>query len=396
MTRGADSGATCYDGFSSETARVDALRGGEGRQVSGPDSGEGPVGVVLFQLGGPDSLQAVEPFLYNLFSDPDIIDFPMARIARPALARLIAARRADKVGQHYARIGGKSPLRELTERQAAALERELRKHLDARVVIAMRYWHPLTEAAVRRVIEIDSRQLVLLPLYPQYSRTTTGSSLNEWERQFALAGRNHTKIYIIREFYSHPSYLDALVERINEGLERFSSGVRSAETCSGDVPIAAPPVVDQAKTDDVHLIFSAHGVPCDVIEAGDPYQQQIEETMRLAMERGGFLNPHCLCYQSRVGPGQWLAPTLEETIRRLAFDAARNGQRARLLVVPVSFVSDHVETLAEIDLEARALASSLGVRQFELMPALNDSPRFIQALAELVLAGVAISSPQQV
>ena len=240
------------------------------------------MGVVLFQLGGPDSLQAVEPFLYNLFSDPDIIDFPMARIARPVLARLIAARRADKVGQHYARIGGKSPLRELTERQAAALERELRKHLDARVVIAMRYWHPLTEAAVRRVIEIDSRQLVLLPLYPQYSRTTTGSSLNEWERQFALAGRNHTKIYIIREFYSHPSYLDALVERINEGLERFSSGVRSAETCSGDVPIAAPPVVDQAKTDDVHLIFSAHGVPCDVIEAGDPYQQQIEETMRLA------------------------------------------------------------------------------------------------------------------
>ena len=364
--------------------------------MSGPDSGEGPVGVVLFQLGGPDSLQAVEPFLYNLFSDPDIIDFPMARIARPVLARLIAARRADKVGQHYARIGGKSPLRELTERQAAALERELRKHLDARVVIAMRYWHPLTEAAVRRVIEIDSRQLVLLPLYPQYSRTTTGSSLNEWERQFALAGRNHTKIYIIREFYSHPSYLDALVERINEGLERFSSGVRSAETCSGDVPIAAPPVVDQAKTDDVHLIFSAHGVPCDVIEAGDPYQQQIEETMRLAMERGGFLNPHCLCYQSRVGPGRWLAPTLEETIRRLASDAAPNGRRARLLVVPVSFVSDHVETLAEIDLEARALASSLGVRQFELMPALNDSPRFIQALAELVLAGVAISSPQQV
>ena len=345
------------------------------------------MGVVLFQLGGPDSLQAVEPFLYNLFSDPDIIDFPMARIARPALARLIAARRADKVGQHYARIGGKSPLRELTEQQAAALERELRKHLDARVVVAMRYWHPLTEDAVRRVIEINSRRLVLLPLYPQYSRTTTGSSLNEWERQFARAGRNHTKIHVIREFYRHPSYLDALVERINEGFERFSSGVRSAEC--GVRP-------NDAGTDDVHLIFSAHGVPCDVIEAGDPYQQQIEETMRLAMERGGFLNPHCLCYQSRVGPGRWLAPTLEETIRRLASDAAPNGRRARLLVVPVSFVSDHVETLAEIDLEARALGSSLGIGQFELMPALNDSPRFIQALAELVLARVANSGPQHV
>jgi len=156
------------------------------------------------------------------------------------------------------------------------------------------------------------------------------------------------------------------------------------------------------------LIFSAHGVPCDVIEAGDPYQQQIEETMRLAMERGGFLNPHCLCYQSRVGPGRWLAPTLEETIRRLAarVDSRLRGNNIqecqlnppgpRLLVIPISFVSDHVETLAEIDLEARSLASSLGVRQFELMPALNDSPRFIQALAELVLARVAISSPQHV
>ncbi len=365
----------------------------------GTDNGEGPVGVVLFQLGGPDSLQAVEPFLTNLFSDPDIIDFPLARIARPALARLIASRRADKVGQHYARIGGKSPLRELTERQAAALERELRKHLDARVVVAMRYWHPLTEDAVRRVIEINSRRLVLLPLYPQYSRTTTGSSLNEWERQFARAGRNHTKIHVIREFYRHPSYLDALVERINEGLERFRSGVRSAEC--GVRP-------NDVGTDDVHLIFSAHGVPCDVVEAGDPYQKQIEETMRLAIERGGFLNPHCLCYQSRVGPGRWLAPTLEETIRRLAarVDSRLRGNNIqecqlnppgpRLLVIPISFVSDHVETLAEIDLEARSLASSLGVRQFELMPALNDSPRFIQALAELVLARVAISSPQHV
>src|SRR5947199_2265955 len=158
------------------------------------------VGVVLFQLGGPDSLESVEPFLEHLFSDPDIIDFPFARLARPAMARLIASRRAAKVREHYARIGGKSPLRELTERQAAALERELRKVLDARVLVAMRYWHPLTEVAVRQIVEMKSRYLVLLPLYPQYSRTTTGSSMNEWKRQYARAGQNHIETHIVHSF----------------------------------------------------------------------------------------------------------------------------------------------------------------------------------------------------
>jgi protoporphyrin/coproporphyrin ferrochelatase len=346
---------------------------------------KGPVVVVLFQLGGPDSLEAVEPFLYNLFSDPDIIDFPFARLARPVMARLISSRRARKVREHYARIGGKSPLRELTERQAAALERELRERLDAgpdgvgaRVVVAMRYWHPLTEEAVRQVAELNSRRLVLLPLYPQYSRTTTGSSLNEWQRQFSRSGRNHTDVHVIRAFYDDPAYLDAVVEKVNAGLERFEAGeIRDSQT-----EIRLP--------EDVHLVFSAHGVPCDIIEAGDPYQRQIEETVRLVMARGGWANPVHLCYQSRVGPGRWLGPTLEETIRRLASEAVPPANQASLLVVPISFVSDHVETLAEIDLEARALADSLGIGQFELMPALNDSPKFIQALRDLVLAKIGV------
>src|SRR5690349_2231875 len=139
----------------------------------------GPVAVVLFQLGGPDSLAAVEPFLYNLFLDPDIIDFPFARLARPTLARLISSRRARKVQDHYASIGGKSPIRELTELQASSLEAELRRTIDARVFVAMRYWHPLTEEAVAQVTSGNFRRLILLPLYPQYSKTTTGSSLNE-------------------------------------------------------------------------------------------------------------------------------------------------------------------------------------------------------------------------
>jgi ferrochelatase len=339
------------------------------------------IAVVLFQLGGPDSLDAVEPFLSNIFSDPDIIDFPFARLARPSLARLISSRRARHVQQHYASLGGKSPIRELTARQAVALESELRKTAEVRVFVAMRYWHPLTEEVVERIIDGNFRDLVLLPLYPQYSKTTTGSSLNEWHRQYPARAR---------EFCAYPGYLDAVVERINEGLERFTDRGRDGPSLAeGPRAVASlrPPVPDDgdiAAADDVHLVFSAHGVPVRVIEAGDPYQKQIEETVRLVMERGRWSNPHVLCWQSRVNPGKWLEPSLGETLRALS---ARRAER--VLVIPISFVTDHVETLAEIDIEARALAYQAGIRQFELMPALNDSATFIRALADLVLAQLA-------
>jgi protoporphyrin/coproporphyrin ferrochelatase len=323
------------------------------------------VAVVLFQLGGPDSPAAIEPFLFNLFSDPDIIDFPFARLARPVMARLISSRRAKKVGEHYARIGGKSPLRELTDLQARALEAELRKTVDARVFVAMRYWHPLTEEAVAEVVARDFQELVLVPLYPQYSRTTTGSSLNEWERQYkSAAGERALAPKIVREFYGHAGYLDAVVEKIHEGLAKF--------------PDAAS----------IHLVFSAHGVPLSVIEAGDPYQAQIEATVERVMERGGCPNPHRLCYQSRVGPGRWLRPMLDETLRNLAACGVPG-----VLVIPIAFVSDHVETLNEIDIEAREQAHELGIREFGVMPALNDSPKFIQALADLVLAELRVRQP---
>ncbi len=333
---------------------------------------EGRVGVVLFQLGGPDSTSAIEPFLFNLFSDPDIIDFPFARLARPMMARLISSHRAKKVQEHYASIGGKSPIRELTDLQARALEAELRKSLDARVFVAMRYWHPLTEETVQQVLSHEFRELVLLPLYPQYSRTTTGSSLNEWERKYkAVAGKRAIPARVVREFYAHPPYLDSIVEKINEGLARFDT--------ASPPPKGAP----KAQGSDVQLVFSAHGVPLSVIEAGDRYQVQIEETVKLVMARGGWPNPHCLCYQSRVGPGRWLQPMLHETLQEIAAGGAR-----RVLVIPIAFVSDHVETLSEINIEARELALNLGITQFEVMPALNDSPKFIQALADLVLAEV--------
>ncbi len=390
----------------------------------------GKLGVVVFQLGGPDSLAAVEPFLYNLFSDPDIIDFPFARLARPTLARLISSRRARHVEEHYAAIGGKSPIRELTERQAGALERELRecRGLDARVVTAMRYWHPLTEAAIEQVARGDFRELILLPLYPQYSKTTTGSSLNEWRRLYGTNGNGPVPTRTIHHFYDHPAYLDSVVEKINEGLARFTDDAPSANAELIQSPLSA------SSADDVWLVFSAHGVPMRVIEAGDPYQAHIESTVRLVMERGGWRNPHVLCYQSRVSPGKWLEPSLGETLRALAanglgpegarkdsqsggpahasgaggsalgplIDAGASGptpddagRRAkRVLVIPISFVTDHVETLAEIDIEARKLAYTIGIEHFELMPALNDSPAFIRALADLVLAHVSIRASE--
>ena len=328
------------------------------------------VGVVLFQLGGPDSLDAVEPFLYNLFCDPDIIDFPWARLAREPLARLISSRRATRVRKHYQEIGGKSPMGEVTARQARALEAELHQAFAARVVVAMRYWHPLTDTAIRELAAFAPQEIVLLPLYPQYSSTTTGSSLNEWQRRFPP--RQAATVHVVREFYDHPLYLEALVERIQQGLERF----RRSNGHAARVP------------SDVHLLFSAHSVPTRIIERGDPYQAQIEATVRAVMERGRWANPHTLCYQSRSGPGRWLQPFVHESLQAMA---ARGAER--VLVAPIAFVSDHVETLHEINIEARQQAETLGIQRFETMQGLNDSPRFIAALADLVLRKVSARAP---
>lgn len=353
--------------------------------VAGNKRNYGSIAVVLLQLGGPDSLAAVEPFLYNLFSDPEIIDFPFARLARPTLARVISSRRAKHVQQHYASIGGKSPIRERTEQQARALEGELRKTMDASVFVAMRYWHPFTQEAIEKISAHDFRELVLLPLYPQFSKTTTGSSLNEWRRKYAATGKNGLSTKVVKEFHQHPTYIDALVEKINQGLEKFSGAISS--DLLRTEPAGSPRASEEAA--EVQLVFSAHGVPVSVIEAGDPYQAQIKATVKLVMERGGWRNPHRLCYQSRVGPGKWLRPSLDEELKGLAAQGSK-----RILVIPIAFVSDHVETLSEIDIEARHLAGQLGITRFEVMPALNDSPKFIQALAEMVLE--AISCPQPI
>lgn len=346
-------------------ARLEANCGGAARYCTlkqirmSVDSAGRKIGVVLFQLGGPDSLDAIEPFLYNLFSDPDIIDFPFARIARQPLARLISATRSRHVRHHYAEIGGRSPILEFTRRQAQALEAELRREFDARVVVAMRYWRPFTAEAIAELEAHAPEDVVLLPLYPQYSRTTTGSSLNEWKRRFQPNGWD-PRVQAVTEFHEDAGYIDALVETISGSLDAFGNPA------------------------DVDMVFSAHSVPVAVIEAGDPYQRHIERTVELVWERGRWPGRRHLCYQSKVGASKWLQPSMHATLKRLASEGRR-----QVLVIPVSFVSDHVETLHEIDIEHRAQARALGIQHFHMAPGLNDTPRFIGVLAQLVRARVA-------
>ena len=318
------------------------------------------VAVVMFQLGGPDSPEAVEPFLYNLFKDPDIIDFPGAFLGRKALAKIISTLRTKKVIHHYEEIGGKSPIGELTHRQASALEARLKSEgVNATVLVAMRYWHPMTDAAIRAIKAGSFEKIILLPLYPQFSQATTYSSMNEWNREAHKQRLNGIQTQLICCYPNHPHMVDAFVENINASLARFGNTPR----------------------EDIEILFSAHGVPVEFITNGDPYQLQVEETVRRIVERGKWASSHLVCYQSRVGLQQWLGPSLLKAIEERTLSG-----RKHLLVAPISFVTEHIETLHEIDMEARAYAMHHGAEQFEMMPALNDHPKFIACLADLVQA----------
>ncbi len=318
---------------------------------------DGPkkIAIILFQLGGPDGQAAVEPFLYRLFCDPDIINFPGAFLARKLLAKLISTTRSKIVRQHYAEIGGGSPIRRLTEQQAAALQLEVRPYISARTIVAMRYWYPDTQEAIATLQSAPYDELVLLPLYPHFSFATTGSSLKEWNRLY----KPRVPVHLVDHFYDHPDYVAAIVDRVNSVLQQL------------------------ANPDEVHLLFSAHGLPLTLVEKGDPYPKQIQETVQLVMQLGSWPNPHILGFQSKVGPQTWLQPSLDETIDKLAQSGVK-----RLLVIPISFLTEHIETLHEINIEARERAESLGISEFHMMPALNDSPLLIRALADLVLRAV--------
>ena len=325
------------------------------------------VGIVMFQLGGPDSLEAVEPFLLNLFLDPDIIPMgPLGFLRRP-LAKRISSRRSITVRGKYAEIGGRSPIGTLTERQRLALVEALSGEIDPVAVVAMRYWHPMTEEAVetlRKAAPLD--EIVLLPLYPQFSYATTLSSFKEWRRGYGQP-KDGPPERTVSQFYDHPLYIQALVQRIGSVLRQFAGSSR------------------------IHLVFSAHGLPMSLVEKGDPYPNQIEATVRLVCEEGrkqfpGWPLTHLLCYQSRVGPSKWLQPPLTATIERLGSEGVKE-----MLVVPISFVTEHIETLHEINIEAREDAKKFGIEVFRMMPAVGDSPLFIAALKDLVLRAVGLA-----
>lgn len=319
------------------------------------------VGVLLLNLGGPERIQDVAPFLYNLFSDPEIIRLPIPALQRP-LAWLVSTLRCSKSQDAYRAIGGGSPLRRITEHQARELQSLLRQRaIDATTYVAMRYWHPFTESAVADIKADAMEEVVVLPLYPQFSISTSGSSFRELQR-LRQADPEFSKLPIrcIRSWYDHPGYTQAMV-----GL--IARKIGEAE--------------DPSKA---HVFFSAHGVPTSYVEeAGDPYQREIEACTRLIMtelqKALGHPNPHTLAYQSRVGPVEWLKPYTEDTLK----DLGKSGVND-LVVVPISFVSEHIETLEEIDLEYAEIAHEAGIVNFLRVPALNTDPTFISGLADLV------------
>ena len=317
------------------------------------------VAIVLFNLGGPDRPEAIRPFLLNLFSDPAILRVPF--FVRPMLARVIARARVKPATANYAILGGKSPLLELTRQQAAALEAAL-PELQAKCFIAMRYWHPFSLEAARQVKAWGADEVVLLPLYPQYSTTTTGSSLLAWRQAAARAGLAVQTTTLC----CYPT--DTAYARATAALVR--AGYRRARA---ELDPAAP----------LRVLFSAHGLPEAIVKRGDPYQWQVERTVAAVMaelttEAMGEPIDYGICYQSRATPQKWFDPSTDAEIERASKD------RTAVLVVPIAFVSEHSETLVELDVEYRDLAKRLGVPGYFRVPTQNSDSGFIAALAELV------------
>ena len=319
---------------------------------TGGTSGGRRIAVVLFNLGGPDDQASVKPFLFNLFNDPAIIGMP--GIARTPLARLISSRREASAQANDRLMGGGSPLLPETRRQAQALEALLNARLsgdEVRVFIAMRYWNPLTEETAADVAVFGPDEVVLLPLYPQYSTTTTQSSLRIWNATYAGSG-------VSRAVCCYPEaagWIEAQAQAVGEKLDE-----------AGDRP--------------VRVLFSAHGIPEKLVSAkGDPYQEQVETTVAavvaaIARRRGPI--DYAICYQSRVGPMKWLGPSTPQAIEQ----AARDG--LGVVVTPVAFVSEHIETLVELDIEYRELAHEKGASPYLRAPAVGVRPLFIEALAD--------------
>lgn len=310
--------------------------------------------VILFNLGGPDSPEAVEPFLINLFSDPAVITLPA--LLRIPLARLIARKRAPVAREIYAKIGGRSPILEETEAQARALEQSITGH-EVKAIIAMRCWKPFSDEAARAVAGFAPDKIVLLPLYPQFSTTTTGSSIKDWHRAARGAGLTAPTSEICC-YPQNPGFIAALAASVRETLAKAKPGLA------------------------YRVLLSAHGLPKRVIAKGDPYQWQVEQTADALVRELG-IKDWTICYQSRVGPLEWIGPATDAEIHK----AAAEGKG--IVVVPMAFVSEHSETLVELDIEYAKLARDNGAADYLRAPTVGVRPEFIAGLGDLVLQSAA-------
>ncbi len=313
------------------------------------------VAIVLFNLGGPDRPESIKPFLLNLFRDKAILRVPF--FVRPILACLIARARVKPATENYAILGGRSPLLGLTQEQAEALQAAM-PELDVKCFIAMRYWHPFSVEAALAVKAWAPHEVVLLPLYPQYSTTTTGSSLTAWREaacQVGLAVQTSTLCC----YPTDPGYAAATAAQVRMVYEKARTETDPA------VPL--------------RLLFSAHGLPEVIVRGGDPYQWQVEQTVASVLKAWGAQDlDWAICYQSRATPQKWIEPSTEQEIERAAKD------KTGVVVVPIAFVSEHSETLVELDVEYRELADRLGVPVYVRVPTQNAAPAFVAALAGLV------------
>ncbi len=318
--------------------------------------------VILFNLGGPDSPSAVKPFLFNLFNDRAIISLPQP--LRFLLAKFISGRREKKARKIYAQIGGKSPLLEFTQQQAYALEKELSFVGNFKTFITMRYWNPRASEVIKDVKKYDPNQIILLPLYPQFSSATSQSSIDEFQRKITSHFASSKTKIIVKTICCYPSEADFIKAHallIKQTILKHYS--------------------DFAQ---FRFLFSAHGLPQKVIDAGDPYVFQVKETTKKIVENLAEILSKKLseidakvCYQSKVGRLQWTSPSLDQEIKRAALD------KKIPIIVPVSFVSDHSETLVELDLEYKEMAESLGIKKYLRVPALNADGMFIKSLANI-------------
>jgi len=335
------------------------------------------VGVVLLNLGGPDSQDTVRPFLYNLFMDPAIIDIPLPGLLRHWVCRLISKLRAPAVAEDYAEIdtSGGSPINRLTEEQSDNLETLLNeKHgsrtgATFRTYIAMRYWKPFSEETARQMEEDGVDKVVLLPLYPQYSKTTTGASLSYWKELEKAGEIPEWPTSYVFEYAAYPKYVEAISERIDEGLQKFPEEVR----------------------DDVHLLFSAHGTPVkEMKQRRDPYCCLVHSTVKHVMEHRQHDRDFTTAFQSKVGPAEWLTPGTPDEITRLHEEEGKDA----ILVIPVAFVTEHIETSYELAIEIpEELEEDEGVHipHYHVMPALNSHPKFIETLADVTIAQLGVS-----